>query len=75
MPRYHYSWKETQPHPLPIVSLQNTPDKHFILDRHPKYDNVIIGAGFSGESGKGEVGCPKAESQCSLPGRMVLTGH
>ncbi|KAL0597282.1 Peroxisomal sarcosine oxidase [Plecturocebus cupreus] len=25
----------------------NTPDEHFILDHHPKYDNIVIGAGFS----------------------------
>ncbi|XP_008062382.1 peroxisomal sarcosine oxidase [Carlito syrichta] len=30
----------------------NTPDEHFILDRHPKYDNIIIGAGFSGHGFK-----------------------
>jgi tetrahydromethanopterin S-methyltransferase subunit B len=25
-----------------------TPDKQFILDNHPGWKNVIIGAGFSG---------------------------
>ncbi|XP_004707382.1 peroxisomal sarcosine oxidase [Echinops telfairi] len=30
----------------------NTPDEHFILDRHPKYDNIVIGAGFSGHGFK-----------------------
>ncbi|EHB13329.1 Peroxisomal sarcosine oxidase [Heterocephalus glaber] len=30
----------------------NTPDKHFVLDRHPKYDNIVIGAGFSGHGFK-----------------------
>ncbi|XP_048221553.1 peroxisomal sarcosine oxidase [Perognathus longimembris pacificus] len=30
----------------------NTPDKHFILDCHPKYDNIVIGAGFSGHGFK-----------------------
>ncbi|KAM9210020.1 peroxisomal sarcosine oxidase isoform 3-T3 [Dugong dugon] len=30
----------------------NTPDKHFILDRHPKYNNIVIGAGFSGHGFK-----------------------
>uniref|UniRef100_A0A8C3YCI0 Pipecolic acid and sarcosine oxidase n=1 Tax=Catagonus wagneri TaxID=51154 RepID=A0A8C3YCI0_9CETA len=25
----------------------NTPDEHFTLDQHPKYENIIIGAGFS----------------------------
>jgi sarcosine oxidase/L-pipecolate oxidase len=26
-----------------------TPDENFILDAHPKYNNIIIGAGFSGK--------------------------
>ncbi|XP_004635448.1 peroxisomal sarcosine oxidase [Octodon degus] len=30
----------------------NTPDKHFVLDHHPKYDNIVIGAGFSGHGFK-----------------------
>lgn len=29
-----------------------TPDGHFILDRHPKHDNVFFGAGFSGHGFK-----------------------
>ncbi|XP_055983974.1 peroxisomal sarcosine oxidase isoform X2 [Sorex fumeus] len=32
--------------------MKNTPDEHFVLDRHPKYDNIIIGAGFSGHGFK-----------------------
>nr|XP_040125138.1 peroxisomal sarcosine oxidase isoform X3 [Ictidomys tridecemlineatus] len=32
--------------------MKNTPDKNFILDRHPKYDNIVIGAGFSGHGFK-----------------------
>ncbi|XP_017397650.1 peroxisomal sarcosine oxidase [Cebus imitator] len=30
----------------------NTPDEDFILDHHPKYDNIVIGAGFSGHGFK-----------------------
>ncbi|XP_003417053.1 peroxisomal sarcosine oxidase [Loxodonta africana] len=30
----------------------NTPDENFILDHHPKYDNIVIGAGFSGHGFK-----------------------
>ncbi|KAM7088640.1 peroxisomal sarcosine oxidase [Ciconia maguari] len=30
----------------------NTPDEDFILDRHPKFSNIIIGAGFSGHGFK-----------------------
>lgn len=29
-----------------------TPDEHFVLDRHPKWENIIIGAGFSGHGFK-----------------------
>ena len=29
-----------------------TPDGHFILDRHPEWSNVVIGAGFSGHGFK-----------------------
>lgn len=29
-----------------------TPDSHFIVDRHPEHDNVVIGAGFSGHGFK-----------------------
>uniref|UniRef100_A0A8V5HE49 Peroxisomal sarcosine oxidase n=1 Tax=Melopsittacus undulatus TaxID=13146 RepID=A0A8V5HE49_MELUD len=32
--------------------VKNTPDGDFILDRHPKYSNIIIGAGFSGHGFK-----------------------
>ncbi|NXL01954.1 SOX oxidase, partial [Mesembrinibis cayennensis] len=30
----------------------NTPDADFILDRHPKFSNIVIGAGFSGHGFK-----------------------
>uniref|UniRef100_UPI00359011ED peroxisomal sarcosine oxidase isoform X2 n=1 Tax=Myxine glutinosa TaxID=7769 RepID=UPI00359011ED len=30
----------------------NTPDADFIIDKHPRYDNIIIGAGFSGHGFK-----------------------
>uniref|UniRef100_A0A669PKI6 Pipecolic acid and sarcosine oxidase n=1 Tax=Phasianus colchicus TaxID=9054 RepID=A0A669PKI6_PHACC len=32
--------------------VKNTPDGDFILDQHPKYSNIIIGAGFSGHGFK-----------------------
>ncbi|XP_077167875.1 peroxisomal sarcosine oxidase [Paroedura picta] len=40
----------------------NTPDEAFILDRHPRFSNIIIGAGFSGHGFKfgpviGEILC------------------
>ena len=30
----------------------NSPDEHFILDRHPEHENVVIAAGFSGHGYK-----------------------
>lgn len=39
-------------HTLIPMLPQNTPDEDFILDRHPQYSNIIIGAGFSGRQGQ-----------------------
>ena len=41
----------------PFLSLRtclytNSPDHHFILDRHPKHNNVFLAAGFSGHGFK-----------------------
>ncbi len=30
----------------------NTPDRHFVIDRHPLHDNVVYGGGFSGHGFK-----------------------
>ena len=37
---------------LKTCMFTNTPDGHFIMDRHPDHDNVVIGAGFSGHGFK-----------------------
>ena len=29
-------------------SLQRSPDRDFIIDKHPQYKNIMIGVGFSG---------------------------
>jgi glycine/D-amino acid oxidase-like deaminating enzyme len=29
-----------------------TPDEHFLIDRHPAYPHIVIGAGFSGHGFK-----------------------
>ena len=31
-----------------MILFQRTPDGDFIIDRHPKYPNILIGAGGSG---------------------------
>ncbi|XP_075627983.1 peroxisomal sarcosine oxidase isoform X1 [Balearica regulorum gibbericeps] len=42
---------EPQPAVVETCLYTNTPDEDFILDRHPKFSNIIIGAGFSGRRG------------------------
>ncbi|XP_001510684.2 peroxisomal sarcosine oxidase isoform X1 [Ornithorhynchus anatinus] len=43
-----------QPEPAVVERCMytNTPDGHFILDRHPTHPNIIVGAGFSGHGFK-----------------------
>lgn len=41
-----------EPFDLQSCLYTDTPDYHFILDKHPQYDNVTIGAGFSGHGFK-----------------------
>ncbi|XP_054429204.1 peroxisomal sarcosine oxidase [Pteronotus mesoamericanus] len=50
--RDHLPDLEPKPAIMEHCMYTNTPDEHFILDRHPKYDNVVIGAGFSGHGFK-----------------------
>lgn len=35
-----------------VCQLENTADEHFIIDRHPDYDNVLIAGGGSGHAFK-----------------------
>ena len=37
---------------LKVCLFTNSPDEHFILDRHPEHPQVIFGAGFSGHGFK-----------------------
>jgi glycine/D-amino acid oxidase-like deaminating enzyme len=43
---------QTEPLEIHTCLYTNTPDYHFILDRHPNHDNVVIAAGFSGHGFK-----------------------
>lgn len=45
-----------------------TPDTHFIMDKHPQYANVVIGAGFSGHGFKFSNGIGKILSELSIDG-------
>ncbi|CAK8695648.1 unnamed protein product [Clavelina lepadiformis] len=42
----------TEPSSIQPCFYSMTPDEDFILDRHPRYENIIIGAGFSGHGFK-----------------------
>ncbi|KAB0357957.1 hypothetical protein FD754_002113 [Muntiacus muntjak] len=50
--RDHLPDLQPEPAVMERCMYTNTPDGHFVLDRHPKYDNIIIGAGFSGHGFK-----------------------
>uniref|UniRef100_A0A8C5LFT7 Peroxisomal sarcosine oxidase n=1 Tax=Jaculus jaculus TaxID=51337 RepID=A0A8C5LFT7_JACJA len=50
--REHLPGLKPEPDIMERCMYTNTPDEHFILDRHPKYDNIVIGAGFSGHGFK-----------------------
>ncbi len=41
-----------KPEDFAVCMYTMTPDSHFIVDRHPHYQNVVIGAGFSGHGFK-----------------------
>jgi sarcosine oxidase len=45
-----------------------TPDEHFIIDQHPDYSNVIIGAGFSGHGFKFSAGIGSILADLALHG-------
>jgi sarcosine oxidase/L-pipecolate oxidase len=48
----HFSGVALKPSVVETCMYTVTPDHDLILDRHPKYPNVIIGAGFSGHGFK-----------------------
>jgi sarcosine oxidase len=64
----------------PVLSMKvclytHSPDGHFIIDRHPSHDNVILACGFSGHGFKfaSVVGEMLAELTCE--GRTRLTAR
>ena len=46
-----------------------TPDKHFIVDRHPNYAHIVLGAGFSGHGFKFTTLMGKILTQLALEGK------
>ena len=50
--RHRLPHLDTTPFGLARCLYTNTPDYHFILDRHPSWPQILIGAGFSGHGFK-----------------------
>ncbi|HEY9619041.1 MAG TPA: N-methyl-L-tryptophan oxidase, partial [Crinalium sp.] len=58
----------------PLVSTRRclytvTPDKHFVIDRHPDYPQIVIGAGFSGHGFKFSTLVGKILAELALQGK------
>lgn len=49
-----------------------TPDGHFIVDRHPRHQNIVIAAGFSGHGFKFTTVIGEALAELALEGRTDL---
>ena len=49
-----------------------TPDRHFVVDRHPTFPNVAIGCGFSGHGFKFTTVLGKALAELATDGRTDL---
>jgi sarcosine oxidase len=54
-----------------ICLYTNSPDGHFILDRHPRHPNVTLACGFSGHGFKFASVIGEAMSQLSLTGHTA----
>lgn len=63
---------EPEPVRQSVCMYTKTPDSHFCIDRHPKWDNVVIGAGFSGHGFKFTTVLGEALADLALTGRTTL---
>lgn len=57
---------------LKLCTYTNTPDAHFLIDRHPQYANVHIAAGFSGHGFKFATVMGEALADLALTGETKL---
>jgi len=48
----HFEHVQTKPAVVETCLYTVTPDENFVLDKHPKFENIAIGAGFSGHGFK-----------------------
>jgi sarcosine oxidase len=61
----------------PLLSMRvclytNSPDSHFVVDRHPGHDGVTLACGFSGHGFKFATGLGEALAELTLDGRTTL---
>ena len=61
----------------PVLSVRvcmytNTPDLHFIVDRHPRHANVVLACGFSGHGFKCASGIGQVLAELAIDGRTTL---
>ena len=49
-----------------------TPDGHFVIDRHPQYDNVVFAAGLSGHGYKFAPALGRVLTELALDGRCEV---
>ncbi len=61
----------------PVVSMAvcmytNSPDSHFIIDRHPRHDRVLLACGFSGHGFKFAPVIGEIMADLATTGRSVL---
>ena len=57
---------------LRICMYTNSPDHHFILDRHPAHERVTLAAGFSGHGFKFATVIGEALADLATRGRSEL---
>lgn len=57
---------------LRVCLYTNSPDGHFILDRHPNHDNVVLAFGFSGHGFKFVSVIGEALADMAMHGRTSL---
>jgi sarcosine oxidase len=63
---------DPQPVRHSVCMYTHTPDGHFIVDRHPEHENVVIGAGFSGHGFKFTSALGKALAEMAIDGKTAF---
>ncbi|MEA1902499.1 MAG: N-methyl-L-tryptophan oxidase [Actinomycetota bacterium] len=48
----YFPWAAGPTLSLKTCMFTNTPDEHFVIDKHPEFDQVVVAAGFSGHGFK-----------------------